>query len=279
MSKDPNAYEQTIFDAGLTKAEHCYLGTARDVYRGGEGPPVLVLSELPGITPETVSLCQRVMRAGYSVVLPQLFGQPGREVSLGAAVSAAKQLCVSQEFTLLASRRQSPITEWLRALARAEHRRHGGPGVGVIGMCLTGGFALAMMLEPAVIAPVLSQPSMPVSFTKKRACALGLSDAELTVVKARVVAEDLTVLGLRFTRDRLVPRARFERLRSELGEHFVAIEIDSGPSNLYQIQPRAHSVLTHEFVDAPDHPTRHALDSVLSLFARKLIVTPASVAK
>ena len=276
MSHD---YEQIIFDAGLHKGEHAYRGTARDVYRGGGGPAVLVLSEIPGITPDTVALCKRLIAAGYSVVLPQLVGHPGRDVSVAGALSALSQVCISREFDLLARRKVSPISEWLRSLARAAHAEHGGPGVGVIGMCLTGGFALAMMIEPAVVAPVLSQPSLPLPLTAKSACALGLSDPDLTLIKNRLARENLSVLGLRFTRDPLVPSARFQRLRDELGEHFISVEIDSSFGNPHGFKPWAHSVLTHEFVDEPSHPTRLALDEVLDLFARKLIVRNSSVAE
>ncbi len=273
------AHEQLLFDAGLHKTEHSYQGAARDVYRGGDGPPVLVLSEIPGITPPTIALCRRLIGAGYSVLVPQLMGQPGRAISVSASLQVVARACVSHEFALFATRQASPITEWLRSLARAAHAQHGGPGVGVIGMCLTGNFALAMMVDAAVVAPVLSQPSLPVVWSRASACALGISDADLTVVKARAKTEDLSVLGLRFTADPLVPGARFRRLREELGDNFIAVEIDSRRGNPQGIKPWAHSVLTHDFVDRPGHPTRAALDAVLALFARKLIVRNSSVAE
>ncbi len=247
------------------------------MYRAGEGPPVILLSEAPGIVPSTLALARRLIEAGYGVILPQLIGHPGRPLSVAGGLSVAIQLCISKEFELLAMRKQSPITEWLRSLARAEHARHGGPGVGVIGMCLTGGFALAMLIEPAVVAPVLSQPSLPLPVSRAHACDLGVSDEELATIRRRVANEDLTVLGLRFSADKLVPGARFRRLREVLGGHFVAIEIDSHPGNPHHITQLAHSVLTKEFVNAPGHPTREAFDQVLALFARKLIVTAASV--
>ena len=81
--------------------------------------------------------------------------------------------CVSREFANWATSTTSPITVWLRALARAEHERCGGPGVGAVGMCFTGGFALAMMVDDELIAPVLSQPSLPFPIGKKRKRDLG----------------------------------------------------------------------------------------------------------
>lgn len=270
MSADPNAYESAIFDAGLHKQQHSHLGASRDVYRGGSGPAVIVLSELPGITPPTLALCRRLMEAGFRVAVPQLFGHPGREISAGGALSAAKHICVSHEFELLARDRRSPITDWLSSLARAERGEDTQVGVGVIGMCLTGGFALAMLLEPAVVAPVLSQPSLPLPLTPTHRCALGVSNDELETIKRRVNAEELTVLGLRFSADKLMPKQRFTRLREELGERFVAVEIDSKPGNAHGISRFAHSVLTEDYVDEPGHPTRAAYDEVLALFQRTL---------
>jgi dienelactone hydrolase len=263
-------YEQCILDAGLARGSFSFHGATRDVYRGGDGPPIVLLPELPGITPETVSLCQRLMKAGYSVVLPSLFGEPGMPTLPRATLNVFSNVCVSREFSVLAGRKESPISDWLRALARFEHRKHGGPGVGVIGMCFTGGFALAMMLDESVIAPVLAQPSLPLALSTKVGGELGLDDAGLARVKQRCREEHLCVLGLRFSADRMSPKQRFERLRRELGDNFVGVEIDSSLGNRHGIKPWAHSVLTLEYVDQPSHPTRNAFEQVLHHFARTL---------
>ena len=141
-------------------------------------------------------------------------------------------------------------------------------------MCLTGGFALAMCVDPSVVAPVLSQPSLPLPIGSSRARALGLSDADLHVVKRRL-DDDLCVMGLRFSADKKSPAARFERLHQELGENFIGVEIDSSPDNPWGIRPGAHSVLTEDLVDEPGSPTKAALDAVLDFFATRLGVDPA----
>src|SRR5688572_6250272 len=161
-------YEKVLFDSGMTRGSFSYHGATRDVYRVGEGPPVIVLSEFPGITPSTVELCQRIVREGYEVVLPQLMGLAGAPMLPQLMLKSFAHVCVSREFALLAERKESPIAEWLRALARFEHKQHGGRGVGVIGMCFTGGFALAMTVDESVIAPVVSQPSLPFALTSGR---------------------------------------------------------------------------------------------------------------
>jgi dienelactone hydrolase len=179
--------------------------------------------------------------------------------------------CVSREFTIWGTRQNSPITDWLRELARLAHRECGGVGVGALGMCLTGGFALAMMVDDVVQAPVLSQPSLPFGVTPARRRDLGIDDATLARVRARADA-GVCVLGLRFTHDVLVPDERFQRLRDELGDRFIAIEIDSGPGNPHGISRFAHSVLVLDRVDRPGHPTRIALDRVIAFFRERLDV-------
>jgi dienelactone hydrolase len=179
--------------------------------------------------------------------------------------------CISHDFHALATGRTSPVIGWLRALARSLHEECGGPGVGAVGMCFTGGFALAMIADAPVLAPVLSQPSLPFPIGVRRKRDLGLSDEDLEKMKQKCAAEDLKVLGLRFTGDRAVPAERFERLRAELGDRFVGVEIDSSKGNPYGHRAAAHSVLTEDLQDEPGTPTRDALDQVLELFRSKLL--------
>jgi dienelactone hydrolase len=254
---------------GYTLESFEHEGTTHPVYRRGSGPAVIVIHEVPGVTPGVAAFGKRVADAGFTAVLPSLFGTPGREVSGGYALRSMLHGCVSREFANWATQTTSPITVWLRALAKAEHARCGGPGVGAVGMCFTGGFALAMMVDDEVVAPVLSQPSLPFPVGSARKRDLAISDADLAVIKARA-AEGQCVLGLRFTGDMAVPGERFQRLRDELGDRFIAVEIDSSPGNPHGVPRRAHSVLTEHLVDEPGHPTRDALDRVLAFFRERL---------
>jgi len=244
-----------------------YDGATRAVYRGGRGPAVIVMHEIPGLHPGVIAFGRRVVAAGFTVYMPSLFGKPGQPTTPAYTAASIARACVSREFATWATRTTSPIVGWLRALARDAHRECGGPGVGAVGMCLTGGFALAMMVDPIMLAPVLSQPSLPFPVSAAHRRDLGISDADLAAIKRH----DTCVLGLRFTGDRLVPEARFARLRAELGDRFIAIEIDSSPSNRHGIPRLAHAVLTHDFVDAPDHPTRLAADRVIAFYRDKLV--------
>jgi dienelactone hydrolase len=244
-------------------------GKRRDVFRIGSGPAVIVISEIPGITPLVAQFGRRVAAAGCTAVLPHLFGDPGRPASAGYALRSMGPACISREFSCFALRKTSPVTAWLRKLAAAEHDRCGGPGVGVVGMCFTGGFALAMMVDDVVLAPVLSQPSLPFPLTKKHKADLGISEEDLARVKERTAA-GTCLLGLRFTNDPFCFPERFETLRRELGDRFIAVEIDSAPGNPYEHPKQAHSVLTEHLVDEPGTPTRAALDQTLSFFREQL---------
>ena len=244
-------------------------GAKRSVYRRGSGPGVVVIHEVPGITPEVAGFARRVADAGFSVYLPSLFGSPGQRFSLPYVAGQMARACIGREFSVLARHASSPITDWLRALCRHAHAECGGPGVGALGMCLTGNFALALMVDECVMAPVLSQPSLPLGVTASHRAALHLSDADLEVVRRRA-QQGCPVLGMRFTADPLCTGARFETLRRELGSGFEAIEIDSGRGNPHGISRTAHSVVTLDLVDEAGHPTREALDRVLSFFAEQL---------
>ncbi|HVC67651.1 MAG TPA: dienelactone hydrolase family protein [Acidimicrobiales bacterium] len=252
------------------RSEFTAQGTTRAVYRTGSGPAVIVISEIPGITPNVARFAREVAGIGCTAVLPHLFGDDGRDPSVPYALASIARGCVSREFTVLALHRTSPVTTWLRTLARAEHERCGGPGVGAVGMCFTGGFALAMMVDDAVVAPVLSQPSLPFPIGRSRRRALGISDADVERVVDRVAA-GVCVLGLRFSGDKASPPERFAALRELLGDGFVGVELDSSPGNPYGHRRGAHSVLTEDLDDRPGTPTREALDQVLDLFRTRLL--------
>ncbi len=254
---------------GFTSAPFDHGGAERTVYRRGDGPGVVVMHEIPGITPEVARFARIVADDGFRVYLPHLFGTPDKPLSTGYLVGQMARACVSREFSVLARRASSPITDWLRALCRHAHAECGGPGVGAIGMCLTGNFALALMVDECVMAPVLSQPSLPFPLSRSHKEALHVSDADLEIVRKRA-AGGCGVLGLRFTSDPLVPEERFARLRRELGDGFESVEIDSSPGNPYGLPRSAHSVVTTELVDEAGHPTREALDRVLGLFRTRL---------
>jgi len=257
---------------GFAESAFTHDGVSRQVFKAGTGPAVIVIHEIPGLHPEAIAFGRRVVDAGFSVYMPSLFGTPGKEFGWGYTMRSLPGACVAREFATLAVDRTSPVIGWLRGLAAEAHAECGGPGVGAVGMCFTGGFALGMMVDDRMLAPVLSQPSLPFPLGKNRKAAVGLSDEDLERVKKRA-AEGACVLGLRFTADPAVPPERFEALRRELGDAFIAVEIDSSPGNPHGIKKRAHSVLTLDLVDEPGHPTRAALERVLTFLQERLLVS------
>jgi dienelactone hydrolase len=247
----------------------------RQVLRQGTGPAVIVIHEVPGPHPLVLRFARRVAQAGHTVLLPVLMGQVGRPVSTGyTAVEVLKNICIRREFSCWAGDRSSPIVDWLRALARQAHAECGGAGVGAVGMCFTGGFALAMMTEPAVVAPVLSQPSLPFGLTARQRAAIGVSPAELACAQRRFAQEDLSLLGLRFHGDPLVPDERFATYKRCFGDRFEAIEIDPADAAPGMLK-NPHSVLTLNLRDDdPTGATKRAETRVIEFFAQRLQRVP-----
>jgi len=239
----------------------------REVYRRGSGPAVIVIHEMPGLHPQVLRFADRIAAAGMTVYCPSLFGEPGREVTRGYALSTMiKTICIRREFNVWSGGRSSPFVDWLRALARKAHQECGGKGVGAVGMCFTGGFALAMMTEPSVVAPVLSQPSMPVTlFAGKDA--IDVSPEEIACARRRFHDENLSAIGLRFKTDKLVPDERFETLKREFGDKFEAIELDDKDSAPGLVQ--SHSVLTVNLIDEPGSRTKQAEERVIQFFRQR----------
>jgi dienelactone hydrolase len=264
MAETLSDFQKELFVSG---------GLEHDVYRRGSGPAVIVISEIPGITPKVAAFARRVSDQGLTAVMPHLFGTPGREVSGTYAMKTVLQLCVSREFSGFALGKSSPVIDWLRALAKREHERCGGPGVGAVGMCYTGGFALAMAVDDTMLAPVLSQPSLPFPVGGARKRDIQLSDADWQKVQTRSREQGLCVLGLRFTGDPVCPEDRFKTLRDKLGDKFIGVELDSSPGNPYGHPKNAHSVLTEHLQDREGTPTRQALDQVLEFFTSRLVRT------
>jgi dienelactone hydrolase len=261
----------------FTRFDFAHDGKRYPVYViGNEGPGILIMHELPGMMPETLEFARRLRKSGFRVYLPLFFGTPGKPFSGPATAAYSIRLCISKEFYLFKHDKTSPIVEWLRALCRRIHADCGGPGVGAIGMCLTGGFAIPLLVEPALLAPVLSQPSLPADTfargAKKLDChrALGCSPGDLAVAKERVRKEGLTIQGYKFSEDKLSPNPRFDRLREEFGEGFTPMVIDSSPGNPHLYPRSHHAVFTVHYSDEPGTPTRQAYDKLIKFFDDKL---------
>jgi len=230
---------------------HTDGGITHPTYRKGTGPGVVLIHEIPGPTPKVIAFAEEVVAAGFTVVMPHLFGVPEQPMSTASVARTLANVCVRAEFTKLATGVTAPIATWLRSLARDLHGELGGPGVGALGMCFTGGFALAMMVDDSVAAPVLAQPSAPFPVGRKRARDVGLSPADLAVVKERAAA-GCQVLGLEYPADPMTG-TRFRTLTRELGDAFIKIELPG----------KGHGTVTED-------RRQVAVDAVLAFFGEKL---------
>jgi dienelactone hydrolase len=263
-------------DDGLDDFAHRQItldGVTKTVHTAGGGPAVIVLAEMPGISPHVARFARWVRDAGFAVYMPSLFGRDGAVATAAEGAAIFRRACVSAEFRALGANVASPVTEWLRALARVAHAECGGPGVGAIGMCFTGNFALSMMLEPAMLAPVLAQPTLPLDDP----AGLEISPRELRAVRERLEREDLTVLAYRFAGDRFCTAQRFAAYRAALGDRFVARVLPDDAANtdvppFFAEHVRCpHSVVTVHLIDEAGQPTIAARDEILAFFERRLM--------
>ena len=258
---------------GWTSTPFTAAGRTHDVYEKGSGPGVVLIPEIPGITPETLGLAEHLVGRGFTVAVPSPFGDPGRSMTTGYMLQVLSRLCVSAEFRAFATGADRPIAHYLRAVAADLAGRTPGPGVGVIGMCFTGGFALAAAVDDSVLASVMSQPSVPLPLGRARQNDPGLSEPELQIVADRA-GKDLAVLGLRFSQDMACRRGRFDALRERLGDAFEVIELDSSPGNAAGFAKGAHSVLTYEVREEPGHPAAEARERVVQFLRTHLQKEP-----
>jgi dienelactone hydrolase len=256
----------------FTPREITLDGITKVVHVIGEGPAVIVMTEMPGISPHVARFARWVRDAGFTVYMPSLFGRDGAIPSAEEGAAVFQRACVSAEFRAFAGNESSPVTKWLRSLARFAHEECGGPGVGAIGMCFTGNFALTMMLEQSMLAPVLSQPSLPLD----NPAGIEIAPDEVKAVRQRLERDDLTVLAYRFQGDKFCMAQRFAAYAEALGDRFVGRVLpDSAANNdlapffeRYVTTP--HSVVTAHLIDEAGQPTIAARNEILSFFTHRL---------
>lgn len=245
------------WDRGEHTAYERGMPCTHPTYRKGDGPGVIVIHEMPGLTRGVVRFAEEVVAAGYTVVLPHLFGPVDVDFSFGKVAKALPRICVSRDFTKLRTGVTTPVAGWLQSLARTLHDELGGPGVGALGMCFTGGFALAMMLDAPVAAPVVCQPSAPFPFGQARAADVNLAPADLAIIAGQCAA-GARVLGVRYSSDRATG-TRFETLSQALGEAFLRVELPG----------EGHSTVAEQ-------RSQVAVDAILDFFAGRLRVAPTA---
>lgn len=227
-----------------------------DIYEKGEGPIIIILQELPGIDQETIKFADKMVAYGFRVVMPHLFGPLGKFAIAGNLV---RLFCIRREFNLFAKKQTSPIVAWLKALCRDAQQRYNVKGVGVIGMCLTGNFAISLMADDSVLASVASQPSLPM-FSQK---SLHMSDQDVSQISERL-DEHGPMLSYRFAGDVLCTAAKFDAIDG-------AFNRDKERIKLTTVHGNKHAMLTAHFINEEGSSTQKVLDEIVAYFSKKLV--------
>ncbi|WP_299767656.1 dienelactone hydrolase family protein [uncultured Dokdonia sp.] len=246
------AYQKETFTSTLRNGKT----VTHDVYTQGNGPKVLILiQELPGIGQETLALADMFVSEGYTVVLPHLFGKIGKT---SMVLNTLKVFCMRKQFRVFAKNESSPIVDFLSDLCTHTKEKHQVPGVAVIGMCLTGNFAISLMANEAVLAGFASQPSLPLMKQNH----IHMSAKEITDVKNRL--DDIGPMHCaRIQGDKICTAQRFDVYRK-------TFNADRERIILHELPGDGHSILTLDFVDEAGHPTKEALNDVLTYFNNQL---------
>jgi dienelactone hydrolase len=246
---------------------------AHVVYTLGDlqAPPVIVLQELPGIGPGVIDFARRLASAGFQVHLPWLFGPVGRRTP----VRNYLRLCISREFGRLAAGVSAPVTDWLRGLVTQVSACNGDRNVAAIGMCVSGGFVIPLLLHPRVAAAVAAQPAMPLSLpwllwgggSAAGRAALNVATPDLAKARERLVAGQARLLAVRCRADRLCPVEKLERLQREFPAGLTVLEYGAVADRNSRGE-RPHATYTKEFrlapADDPAHHARQAFDDLLT---------------
>lgn len=205
-------------------------GITHDVYEfGGSGPDIILLHELPGFSPDTLTLIKRLKAEpqDYNVHVPLIFGDFN---SRDAAGQGFKK-CFNELNCF--GNGDSPFAGWLRALVA---QRYQGRKVVVIGMCLTGSVALEVADAPGVTAVVMAQPTMPLPLTRWQRPKIGVTAEHAAKIKT-------PILAMRYSEDCMATRERFATLKSTFPA--TQIELEEVPSA--QCRAAAHATLTGDY--------------------------------
>src|SRR5881296_2280665 len=78
-------------------------GVTKNVYVAGSGPAVIVMTEMPGISPQVARFSRWVHDAGFTVYMPSLFGRDGAVPGADEGAAIFRKACVSAEFRAFAA--------------------------------------------------------------------------------------------------------------------------------------------------------------------------------
>jgi len=228
--------------------------TTFDVYTIGAGAPVILMQEMPGIGAEAIAFCRRLASAGFEIWAPHWFGPLG----VTSPLNLVRMLCMRREFQVFAKNQSSAVVDWMRSLCRHVADVRDAERVGVIGMCLSGNFAMTLIAEPNVWAAVAAQPSLPGGSPG----ALHMSGAEIDASRAALDAKG-AMRAYRFKEDSLCTAAKFDAIDSAFNDSAMRVVTNVLPG-------KGHSVFTGHYDDTPGSPTADAMHEVIEYFRAQL---------
>ena len=253
-----NPLMQSYVKSQFTASTRFDDSICHDIYEKGTGPVIVLIQELPGIGKSTLRLTDKLVAQGFKVVLPHLFGPIGSTSIIGNTVRA---FCMRKEFHLLKNHGDSPVVDWLKALCRQVKEDNQVDGIGVIGMCLTGNFAISLMADDSVLAAVASQPSLP-AFNNN---VIQLDRRDIDKIKDKIDCSQ-PIHALRFAKDPMCSAKRFKAIDVLLNEP------DKQRVEFTEVPGLGHSVLTLNFVDQAGHPTYLAFEKIVRYFQKQLAI-------
>jgi dienelactone hydrolase len=199
-------------------------------------PPVVLLHELPGLTPADLALGYCLAGRELHVYVPVLFGEPGQD----NGILGYFQSCATREFECSKLSTSSSVLDRIEQVVEHAHKV-AGRGVGVIGMCLTGIFPLALLRNRHVRAAVVCQPTLPFSLLARGPAGaqidnLGLGQDDLVAA----LRSDVSFLAVRYAQDRLCPEGRMKKIETTFGDRVAVIRIPTDA-------PKRHSTLAADY--------------------------------
>lgn len=232
--------------------------------------PIILLHELFGLSEDCAALARRLAGVGFAVHMPVLFGKPLPRTIFGGS-SNALRMCVSREFTLLRTNKTSPVTAWVRSLAKEVSTQHEDSKVGIVGMCLTAHLVFPLTYEVEVGAVISSQSSMPwihpgSARSRRESLAVGPEVLESIEGSQGRLAP---VGALRFANDPISPPERMETICRRFGGAWIR-EVEDPIPRRRSSAFKPHSVLTGEYDDRPQKDTRRAWEEVIEFFQSNL---------
>ena len=86
-----------------------FEGATKNIHTTGNGPAVIVMAEMPGISPHVARFARWLRDAGFTVYMPSLFGRDGAVPAADEGAEVLRRACMSAEFRALKGENQARL--------------------------------------------------------------------------------------------------------------------------------------------------------------------------